>query len=656
MPTPFPRLRHGRVLWEPAALVLLLVATTGRADTVLAVGPTQGAAGIEAALAAVRDARQRPDGDARGAYRIVLAPGEYPLAAPLRLGAADAGSAQAPLIIEARVPGSVRLTGAAPLTATAGPRGEWWFQPPRPIGADEERSGGQLYVNGRRAVLAREPNAADHWLLQGGEGARLQAQPADADRLARVVGDDGPRAIVHLMQSWTSGRHRIAGLSGADVQLDPKPRWPFLKFGPRQRWYVENLPRALDAPGEWVADGGRLRYLPTAGDRSGTRGPAEARAHWPRLPQLLLLQGEPAAPVEHVIVRGIGFAYTGVPMPPGGWLDNQAATGIPAAVELNHARQVAFERCEWRALGGWALWFNRHVTDSAVRDSVFDELGAGAVRVGTEKSLPPVQRTGGIVIDHNRVTSTGLEFPGAVALWVGRSSGNRIVDNVVAHTSYTGISLGWAWGYEEPSSGDNLVEGNLLEDIGRRQLSDLGGIYTLGRSPGTVIRGNVVRDVHDFEGYGAGAWGIYNDEGSADLVVEDNVVIGTRSGGYQLHYGRDLTVQNNLFAGGERAEVRWANPGRSGRWTFRGNGVADAPNARYDVVRRAAGAPRHDGSGGDDAGPDLRAGSVPARIRGAAPGSLDLAIDGGNERQARRWREVLQHARTLRDESRGARR
>lgn len=636
-----PRLQLLLSLSKPSLALLaaaLVAAPSFAADTILTVRADQGAAGIENALSSARKMRQ--SGQAlSGPIRIMLEPGEYTLSAPLRLGPEDAGTEAAPLVIESRQPGAAVIVGAQRLSSPASDKGRWSFKPPGALTPEDERSGGQFYVNGRRGTLAREPNVGSQWLLSGGDGASLNTRPEDIKRIAQVIGDDKNRALVHLMQSWTSGLHHVAGIDSTKQQLtlDPKPRWGFLKYGPRQRFYVENVLGALDAPGEWIADAGSLLYLPTEQDKG--IDPKKVAAYWPRLPQLLLVQGTAATPVDYLVLRGLSFQYSGVPTPAGGWIDNQAATDIPAAIEVNHARHLSVDHCDLRHLGGYGLWLRQGVRDSAVRDSLFTDLGAGAVRVGIEKTPSAADRSGTTAIERNVVSQTGRDFPGAVAIWIGRSFGNRIVDNLVAHTSYTGISLGWSWGFEDPSSGDNLVEGNVLFDIGQRQLSDLGAIYTLGRSPGTVIRSNFIREVRDFDGYGAGAWGIYNDEGSSDILVENNVVVGTRSGGYQLHYGRDLVVRDNLLAQGGGPEVRWANVKRSGSWRFENNGVEQRPGKGLLQFHNST------GSGDPDTLRDLQAGKGSEAVKvDARPGLADVRIDSSDDEKLALWRRTVTRA------------
>jgi amino acid transporter len=69
---------------------------------------------------------------------------------------------------------------------------------------------------------------------------------------------------------------------------------------------------------------------------------------------------------------------------------------------------------------------------------------------------------------------------------------------------YTGIWVGGVWGYGPSVSKENRVEFNHLHDVGQRFLSDMGGIYTRGVSPGTVIRGN---HIHDVDSWTYGGWG-----------------------------------------------------------------------------------------------------------------------------------------------------
>jgi hypothetical protein len=78
----------------------------------------------------------------------------------------------------------------------------------------------------------------------------------------------------------------------------------------------------------------------------------------------------------------------------------------------------------------------------------------------------------------------------------------------------------------------------------------LGGICTLGEQPGTIIRGNVI---HDVRCANYGAWGIYLDEGSSHILMEDNLCYDLSSGAFNGK-ARDNIVRNNIFAFGGKGD------------------------------------------------------------------------------------------------------
>ncbi|HOT49488.1 MAG TPA: right-handed parallel beta-helix repeat-containing protein [Candidatus Hydrogenedentes bacterium] len=528
----------------------------------------EGTDGPLATLAGARDRIRalRAGGALAAPVRVVLRGGSYPVTEPVVFGPEDSGTKDLPVRYEA-APGEQPAIHGGRILSGWREEGNLWA-----VDIPEVRDGKwyfeSLWVNGERRQPARTPNPAHAWGDEPEDSDTfhiaeyLRENDPDTGKEIpsktrfKYAGDDlkpwaNPEdAVVLVYHSWETSRHRIKNLDEANrvVEFTGPAVWHFGYWGGTpQRYYVENIFEALDQPGEWYLNRktGVLYYMPMPGEDMRT---AEVVA--PVARQLLTIEGKPDEGrfVDYLTFAGIRFLYTDCPLEPQGHSDGQAAASIHAAVQATGARFCAFERCDVMHVSNYGVWFRAGCQDNLLTRCEIADLGAGGVRIG-ECGDPPNDAGAALrnVVDNNFIHDGGKIFRGAVGVWIGRSSYNRISHNDISDFRYTGISVGWSWGYAASSANHNIIEYNDVHHIGHGQLGDMGGIYLLGVAPGTVIQFNKFHDVMSFaKGYGG--WGIYFDEGSTDLLAENNIVYNTLTGTFHQHYGRDNRVQNNIFA------------------------------------------------------------------------------------------------------------
>jgi hypothetical protein len=510
----------------------------GRSPKPPAHGPEATVGTLADALDAVRAARKGLGTNAPAT--IFFHGGTYPLPSPLALTPEDSGLTLAAYRREKPIlSGGRRITG---WQAVHGKSGWWETQVP------EVRDGRwyfrSLFVNGRRAQRARTPSEG-FFRIQGDSPqehpAQLHFHPGDIKPEWAAAGD----VEVVALLAWADFRMLIRDVDEtnhvATLSTDPRP----YNREKDARYYVENAPAALSAPGEWYLDRktGALRYVARPGEDLTT---SEVIA--PELRELLVLQGDVAArrPIEHVTLRGLTFADTDWSMPAEGYVDTQAAIAVHGDVRAEGATDCAIEDCAFTRLAGYAVELGRGCRRDRVVGCEMCDLGAGGIRVGEpDKRADAFDQNNRHIITDNHIHHLGLVYPPAAGVLVLQSGGNLVAHNEIDHLFYTAISVGWNWGYLLTPCRDNLIEFNHLHDIGQGMLSDMGAVYTLGPQPGTIIRRNLI---HDIESFTYGGWGLYTDEGSSGILMEENVVYRCKSAGFHQHYGKENIVRNNIFA------------------------------------------------------------------------------------------------------------
>jgi hypothetical protein len=532
-----------------------------------------------------------------GSGRVVVwvREGTYYLDRTLLFTPDDSGSKEAPVVYAAFPGEKVTLSGGRSLQCRwrLGKDGIWTCDLPA------VRNGGlrftQLFVNGKRQVLARFPNGNSSGPDPGGYIRPAGRIPDDMPDPHPGPNDDisfsggAPRgilfdpktftakpwarpeeAVIHIFQAWDWGnlQWRVKAVDrnanalwfgeggfqmGAKWDSDPA------RIDQGSRFYVEGVREELDAPGEWYLDvrEGVLHFRPPGG-----LDPATAKVEVPVLDEVVTFAGSQDRPVEEITIDGFRIAHTASTF--------LASYDVPSlsdwsvhrggAVLFDGARGCAVRNCWFDAVGGNAVFFNNYNRDVAVTGCKFTETGDSAVCLvgtlgltnGTRRSFPYE-----CTVSNNLIHDCGVFGKQVAGVYISRAKRITAAHNTIFNMPRAGICIG------DGTWGGHVIEYNHIHDT-VRETGDHGPFNAWGRerywsltqshSPYSRDRSLEAGDIkvdamepvvvrNNFFEEKSG-WGLDMDDGASNYEIYNNISKGVSM---KLREGAYRTVYNNIW-------------------------------------------------------------------------------------------------------------
>ena len=501
--------------------------------------------------------RWRATGEATGdTIRVRIARGDYFLTEPLVFNPDNSGLENSPVIFEGYggakpiLYGGIRLNPFQTVNDTL-----WRVYIPevKLYGFDFE----QLYINGERRFRAQTPDRGSYHNVAAIEQTAFDTNANQTPLWAVIhVSSQQPlpkftnlgEALVWFYHRWEVSKVPLMYQKSSDgsllFSLSEIHLWNSINT--KSRFIVENDRSCLDAPGEWFLDKneGYLYYIPYPGERVES-----TVCIAPMLEKLITIQGDKAKGVQNLHFKNLALHVASYKTPVLGNTPEPTAISIPAAVEIDFARNIGFESCEIAHTGVSGVWFRRACTNCSIEKSKIFDIGANGINIGdADTAIRPnaIEISNHITVDNNIVQHGGYTFPSAAGIAIFNASDNKITHNDIADFRNKGISVGWLCGYGSSLTKNNRIQYNHIHHIGWGELSNTSGIYAFGLSEGATFSNNKIHHIYSFD---KGGWGIDIDEGSAPITLEQNLVYRCKNGAFDFKYMGEDMVRNNIFGG-----------------------------------------------------------------------------------------------------------
>ena len=572
------------------------------AETVFYVSPDGSDAGDGSAEAPFRTLEAARDAvrGAGGNVTVYLHGGTYRLTDPLTFTPEDSADAGCRITYKAFEGETPVISGAVPVTGWTKQNDKLWTAT-----LDRDTKLRNLYVNDRRAHMgslsvqakggygeyAVKAGQAD-WAWDSGKKSdgvsyAMSDFPyitSDFDDLEIVGGTTWNENIVCTRDIKPDGNNLVLLLQQPYGAIAQTPGWGagFSCGG----WHtVYNALEFVDEPGEFFFDKSKhtLYYYPYP-DEDMTTADVEA----PVTETLISIEGNSTGDhVSNIGFEGITFAHTDYQLTEvagshgkatcqaaqsytafadSNWHNRryEMADTLPAALHVRSSEGITIRDCTVKHTGADGISMDNDVLHSEISGCFITDITSSGITIDHPQHI----YIGDAAADNHEKFPKGVEgvckdilvtqnflydisvvhgFGGCAAITTYYGDSVKILHNTVQKTAYNGIHLGWGWCNFKDSTTcrDNQICCNRVIGCLNR-LHDSGGIYTIGQMPGTIINENYVQGIPAGRA-GAPTYGLHNDEGTAYIEENDNVLEIDPNVTYTINcedYGQkhDLTI------------------------------------------------------------------------------------------------------------------
>lgn len=505
---------------------------------------------------------------------VYLRGGVYRLEEPVSFSPEDSGMNGHRIHYESYPGETAVLSGSVPVSGWAPHEGDIYV-----ASLDRATKLRNLYVNDQRALMAsvRIPSQGGFgtysvtsgqadWAWMSGSGSDgleysagdLPEIATNKDDLEVVNGTTWNENIVCTRDVTTEGGSRVLWLQQPYGGIAQLPGWN-AGFSVNGTHTIFNAYEFLSEPGTFYFDktAGQLYYIPRPGEDMAT---AEVEA--PSVETLIKIQGNSLSErVQNLTFRGITFENTDYNLyevdgsrgkasvqgatvykayGDGNWHNTQyeILDTFPGVIMVSSASGIEITGSVVKHSGSEGISMINDVVESHITGTVITDIAGSGITVGHPQHVylgdegthaAYNAEIEGIctnnTIENNLLydISTLPGFGGHSGITAFYTDNLRIEHNQIQLTAYNGVNMGWGWINfpDSTTARDNSVSYNRFIDTLSR-LHDSGAIYTIGQNPGTQINENYVQGIPP--AVSGPTYGLHNDEGSAYITENDNVL------------------------------------------------------------------------------------------------------------------------------------